>query len=213
MIRTFHRRDVFRWTQDGEQSRTTEGAENCFFCLSGDDDKQKHASSKDEPKIFEVSVTFGIRNREEDASRKDAKRAKFGEKTGKYFSLRPWRLGAKIFVDRSFGKKVNLCPIVVSRLGKTSSLCVLCASAVRLLTLCAMRFALCRFHFTLNTNHSTLGLLLAAYCQLPTVFLKSVVRCRFALCCLPLITQHCVYCLLHTANCFLSYWFFVTQYY
>ncbi len=24
-----------------------EGAENYFFCLSGDDDKQKHASSKD----------------------------------------------------------------------------------------------------------------------------------------------------------------------
>jgi hypothetical protein len=40
----------------------------------------------------------GITESEEDASRKDAKLAKFGEKRNN-FSLHPWRLGAKILVE------------------------------------------------------------------------------------------------------------------
>ena len=39
---------------------------------------------------------FGIRNPEQDDSRKDAKDAKFGEDWDN-FSLPAWRLGAKIF--------------------------------------------------------------------------------------------------------------------
>ncbi len=41
---------------------------------------------------------LGLGDRINDDSRKGAKDAKFGE-IGKYFSLRSWRLGEKIFVE------------------------------------------------------------------------------------------------------------------
>jgi hypothetical protein len=43
-------------------------------------------------------LNFGLENRKEDDSRKDAKNAKFGE-IEKYFSLRSWRLGAVNFIE------------------------------------------------------------------------------------------------------------------